>query len=642
MANIIYDISTKNSSFLKMMNTLKRLGVKDNKFFLALYDETLVGVDPYSGNLTNTQKCSILRECKRNPWYFLREIVRIPKAGHEKGVPYELTRLNLALTWCILHNIDVYNTSYPGSYKTESVLALLNWINIFIPKITFNHYNVNRYNILMNVRKLRKQAQLLPQYILSDLICSEIFDNLKNEKRTLRTHMTSLGPTPNLIYNISGTIDYYDNFEYIKDNQIYKSQLDPDRMCNRGTCSVITTTPGDLDTKSAKVGASLVSEACKFTENFYDMSFKELYDYIYNNSTNGIVHISSSYKGLGKDGKWYNDMCSIINNEQNCIRREILCERFASSSETKKDTDEEKSNRELFDLMKDFVDFSDLYSSLYKAMDTGIRTAFGREFEYNGFNYYFGEIYGNGIVRIELPENIKQETLDSLRTKSIHINGRNIHVAQYERNMIIIHLDNVSKQYRLNKIMKLIEILITIIMIRNSVWSNDYCVEVNNHDTELMCALYDELGADTKVHFTSNDNTHTLPLCRYHRFYDIKKNHPEWNHKGFIYDLSNLSNGMCEIILPSDITNKRISILESLAGTIETKYGKYSCICRYIKREKMISLSINSRFDKYEIETIEILIKSTLDYIIDTISDATQIGSTTIHVPKCEFKGFYY
>ena len=75
MANIIYDISTKNSSFLKMMNTLKRLGVKDNKFFLALYDETLVGVDPYSGNLTNTQKCSILRECKRNPWYFLREIV---------------------------------------------------------------------------------------------------------------------------------------------------------------------------------------------------------------------------------------------------------------------------------------------------------------------------------------------------------------------------------------------------------------------------------------------------------------------------------------------------------------------------------------------------------------------------------------
>ena len=99
---------------------------------------------------------------------------------------------------------------------------------------------------------------------------------------------------------------------------------------------------------------------------------------------------------------------------------------------------------------------------------------------------------------------------------------------------------------------------------------------------------------------------------------------------------------MCEIILPSDITNKRISILESLAGTIETKYGKYSCICRYIKREKMLSLSINSRFDKYEIETIEILIKSTLDYIIDNISDAIQSGSTTIHVPKCEFKGFYY
>ena len=155
----------------------------------------------------------------------------------------------------------------------------------------------------MNVRKLKEQVKLLPKYILPELISNEILDNIKNDGDVINTITKPLGPTPNLEYNISGTIDYYDNFEYIKDNQIYKSQLAPYRMRNRGTCIVITTTPGDLDRKSTKVGASLVSEACKFTENFYDMSFKELYDYIYNNSTNGIVHISFSYKELGKIGR---------------------------------------------------------------------------------------------------------------------------------------------------------------------------------------------------------------------------------------------------------------------------------------------------------------------------------------------------
>jgi len=38
---MIYDIYTKNHSFLKVSQVLRNRGVKNNKFMLTLYDETL-------------------------------------------------------------------------------------------------------------------------------------------------------------------------------------------------------------------------------------------------------------------------------------------------------------------------------------------------------------------------------------------------------------------------------------------------------------------------------------------------------------------------------------------------------------------------------------------------------------------------
>ncbi len=65
---------------------LKRKGIKNYNFFLKLYDEDLlklydedlVGVDPYDEHLTQEYKLKIILECRRNFWYFIREIMRIP------------------------------------------------------------------------------------------------------------------------------------------------------------------------------------------------------------------------------------------------------------------------------------------------------------------------------------------------------------------------------------------------------------------------------------------------------------------------------------------------------------------------------------------------------------------------------------
>ncbi|WP_304576729.1 hypothetical protein [Romboutsia ilealis] len=103
----IYDTKTKNISFLQTSVDLAKLGIKNNKFFLKLYDQDLQGIDPYAPYLPDDVKFKIITECIRNPWYFLREVCRIPDQGSD-GIPYQLHRGNLAVTWCFINGIDNY------------------------------------------------------------------------------------------------------------------------------------------------------------------------------------------------------------------------------------------------------------------------------------------------------------------------------------------------------------------------------------------------------------------------------------------------------------------------------------------------------------------------------------------------------
>lgn len=74
----IYDVQTKNISFIQTSVDLKRLGIKNHMFFLKLYDPSLRGVDPHSPTLTDDQIIRIINECIINPWFYLREVARVP------------------------------------------------------------------------------------------------------------------------------------------------------------------------------------------------------------------------------------------------------------------------------------------------------------------------------------------------------------------------------------------------------------------------------------------------------------------------------------------------------------------------------------------------------------------------------------
>ena len=84
------DYTTSNNSFLKMYKKLKSMDIKNNKFFLRIYDRSLSKIDPHDPNLTQEEQSKVLQECIRNPWYFIREVIRIPVPGKPKK--FELHR----------------------------------------------------------------------------------------------------------------------------------------------------------------------------------------------------------------------------------------------------------------------------------------------------------------------------------------------------------------------------------------------------------------------------------------------------------------------------------------------------------------------------------------------------------------------
>ena len=104
---MIYDVKTKNLSFLKVSKVLREKGIKNNKFMLTLYDEGLQNIDPYSKEVENNSELQvrIYKEIFCNVWYYLREIVRIPADGAE--ISYELNIANATMVFLKLQNRNI-------------------------------------------------------------------------------------------------------------------------------------------------------------------------------------------------------------------------------------------------------------------------------------------------------------------------------------------------------------------------------------------------------------------------------------------------------------------------------------------------------------------------------------------------------
>ena len=358
----IYDVNTTNISFIQTAVDLKKLGIKNNMFFLKLYDPSLRGVDPHSPFLTNDQIVRIINECIINPWYYLRECARIPDQGNPAGVPYLLNRANLASTWCFLHSLDHYLVIPRQIGKTESTIAIITWSFLFgTTNSEMMFLNITADRAYANLAKVKDQRALLPKYLQFKVAFDDegkeikAADNTKTLKNASNGNSIVTKPSARGIESAerigrgsSQVIQYYDEFEfiaYIKTimeaaGPAFNTASENAKRNNAIACRIMSSTPGDLDSQPGQDALQIVENTCKWSESFYDKPIEDVVDYIHMNSNNNIVYIEYQYQQLGKDETWFTKVCALLNNNKLKIQREIFLRRMHGSSQSPYDPED--------------------------------------------------------------------------------------------------------------------------------------------------------------------------------------------------------------------------------------------------------------------------------------------------------------
>lgn len=345
---VYYHHSTSNKSFIDMALYLKDKGIQHYEFMLLLLDPDLAGVDPFDPNLSPVMKTKILRECVYNPWYFLREVCRIPQDGRPQGVPFMLHRGNLAMIFCLMLNINTIAIFPRQTGKTQSALA---WY-MYLFNFGTNHAEISFLNkkfedSKMNLNRIKNIRDLLPTYLRMDKVFANDGSKLKgrNSVETLEHPVNGnkirtvpsardITSAASLMRGRTTSIIYIDEYAFIKHNKVIYLNMVPAwntaarnaKMNNKPYGMLITTTPGMLATEEGDYCHQVIDNATKFSETWYNLTYQEIMDILNSNQRSTFVYIQYTYQQLGYSEEWFMELCRNMELSWDEIRREVLLE----------------------------------------------------------------------------------------------------------------------------------------------------------------------------------------------------------------------------------------------------------------------------------------------------------------------------
>ena len=162
----IIDFQTPNKTFLRLAGVYKAMGVKNNAFHLALLNPKLQGVDPHDPHLPLETILMIAEECKLNPWYFFREIIRVPAPGSPEPIRYKASRGNISMYWLFFNHITSYIVQIRQTGKSVAA-DCLNVYLIDVGTINTDIHLLTRNDDLRvkNIRRIKEIESFLPPYL---------------------------------------------------------------------------------------------------------------------------------------------------------------------------------------------------------------------------------------------------------------------------------------------------------------------------------------------------------------------------------------------------------------------------------------------------------------------------------------------
>lgn len=364
----VYQWNTKNKSFIEVHNDLKKLGVENNKFFLRIYDETLMDIDPYAMVLPVEIQARIILECIRNPWYFLREICRIPVDGMPicpgGGVPFKADRNNIATWYCFLNGIDHYSSKPRQQGKTQDALAKCNYAYHF-GSLSSTILLANRDFTLnkMNLSRIKTQRDLLPLYLQMKVSINNETVKIEKEQSNVLSmtnpvnhNKIQLLPSANQDGKAQGvgrgytaSIIMYDEFDWmanniaVRDATAFTFRKAADVAAANGSLygRIFTSTPGNMDTKEGQDAEAFINgkskdnintpPMLKWVDKYFDTPIQKLKQIVFSKAYNRIVFIEHSWQQLKCGNDWFEKACQDVGFDPEQIAREILLKRLRGS-----------------------------------------------------------------------------------------------------------------------------------------------------------------------------------------------------------------------------------------------------------------------------------------------------------------------
>lgn len=350
-----YDFGTKNESFLLTARELKELGIK--KWYQCLEVKFpqlgVQDIDPYDPNISPADIGKIAIECKQNPWFFFREVTRIPVRG-AGTLPLYLHRAGHAAIWCFIHSIDFELVQPRQTYKTTVITAIMSYAMLFEYRntdIPYMHRTEKR--VTDNIAILRDYIMALPKYMnpWATFKHPPGLQSMKYDAHNVSIAVITAAKSENVATDKTRGYSLFcwfvDECEFIPFMKAVIDGANPTIVQARQTarekgirsCMMYASTPGDLETAEGKEWAKILDKLPDFYEQIYDSTEAEIQrlkslptpdEEDQDRVPITMFYIEFNYKQLRKTEEWLKEQYyqAIKNDTIGEYRRGVLLQRY--------------------------------------------------------------------------------------------------------------------------------------------------------------------------------------------------------------------------------------------------------------------------------------------------------------------------
>lgn len=317
----IADTKTTNTSWVKLARLYRKMGIKNHAFHLALINPLLQGVDPHDPHLSQETIEQIAVELKLNPWYYFREVARVPVQGVNDKPKLEANRGNIYLWWSFFNHVFTILIQIRQTGKSLSTDQLTVYLmHVLCQGTKINLLTKDDKLRRENIGRLKDIIGALPYYI--NQTTRRDIDNgeeitVRELDNILKTHLPKRNKQDalNSGRGMTTPIMFIDEGPFQPNIRIALPAALAAMGAARETAElnatpygvIMTTTAGQLNEDSGAYIYEFVSSAAVWDESYLDARDREhLYQMILANSVNEVPTFNGtfSHRQLGKDDAW--------------------------------------------------------------------------------------------------------------------------------------------------------------------------------------------------------------------------------------------------------------------------------------------------------------------------------------------------